>query len=62
MNGVFTQSIAQKKRVAMAIDEAAMTESSVFLNGGQRGLQIQLDSNDACKVLNAIVRNLTAEN
>jgi|SRR5580765_1431410 len=53
---------AQKKRVAIAIDEAAMTESSVFLNGGQRGLQIQLDPNDACKVLNAIVRNLTAEN
>src|SRR5437870_10659234 len=26
---------AQKKRVPIAIDEAAMTESSVFLNGGQ---------------------------
>ena len=51
---------AQKKRVPIAIDETAMTESNVFLNGGQRGLQIQLDPNDACKVLNAIVRDLTA--
>ncbi len=51
---------AQKKRVAIAIDEAAMTESSVFLNGGQRGLQIQLEPNDAWKALDAIVRPLTA--
>ena len=51
---------AQKKRVPIAIDEAAMTESSVFLNGGQRGLQIQLEPNDARKVLDAIVRPLTA--
>ena len=51
---------AQKKRVAIAIDEAAMTESSVFLNGGQRGLQIQLEPNNARKALDAIVRLLTA--
>ncbi len=51
---------AQKKRVPIAIDEAAMTEPSVFLNGGQRGLQIQLEPNDARKALDAIVRPLTA--
>ena len=51
---------AQKKRVPIAIDEAAMTESSVFLNGGQRGLQIQFAPNDAGKALDAIVRPLTA--
>ena len=51
---------AQKKRVPIAIDEAAMTQASVFLNGGQRGLQIQLEPNDARKALDAIVRPLTA--
>jgi Cys-tRNA(Pro)/Cys-tRNA(Cys) deacylase len=51
---------AQKKRVPIAIDEAAMTQPSVFLNGGQRGLQIQLEPNDARKALDAIVRPLTA--
>src|SRR5258705_2136934 len=51
---------AQKKRVPIAIDEAAMSEPSVFLNGGQRGLQIQLEPNDARKALDAIVRPLTA--
>ena len=50
---------AQKKRVPIAIDEAAMSEPSVFLNGGQRGLQIQLEPNDARKALDAIVRPLT---
>jgi Cys-tRNA(Pro)/Cys-tRNA(Cys) deacylase len=52
--------VAQRKRVPIAIDEAAMTESSVFLNGGQRGLQIQIEPNDARKVLDALVRPLTA--
>ena len=51
---------AQKKRVPIAIDEAAMSESSVFLNGGQRGLQIQVEPNDARTALDAIVRPLTA--
>ena len=51
---------AQKKRVPIAIEETAMTESSVFLNGGQRGLQIELEPNDARKALDAIVRSLTA--
>jgi len=51
---------AQKKRVPIAIDETAMTESSVFLNGGQRGLQIQLEPNDARKALDAIVDILSA--
>jgi Cys-tRNA(Pro)/Cys-tRNA(Cys) deacylase len=30
----------------------------VFLNGGQRGLQIELDPNDAVKAAAAIVRPL----
>jgi Cys-tRNA(Pro)/Cys-tRNA(Cys) deacylase len=50
----------QKKRVPIVIDEAAMIESSVFLNGGQRGLQIELEPNEALKALDAIVRPLTA--
>jgi len=51
---------AQKKRVPIAIEEAALSESTVFLNGGQRGLQIELEPNDARKALDAIIRPLTA--
>ena len=50
---------APKKRVPVAIDQAALAETSVFLNGGQRGLQIELDPNDAVRALDAIVQALT---
>src|SRR3981189_2830451 len=50
---------APKKRVPVAIDQAALAETSVFLNGGQRGLQIELDPNDAVRALDATVQALT---
>jgi Cys-tRNA(Pro)/Cys-tRNA(Cys) deacylase len=50
----------QKKKVPTAIEETALSQAKVFLNGGQRGLQIELDPNDACKALGAIARPLTA--
>ena len=43
------------------IDAAALTERSVYLNGGQRGLQIELDPNDAVSALDAVVQALTVE-
>src|SRR3977135_1705398 len=51
--------LAQKKRVPVAIDEAALGETSVYLNGGQRGLQIELRPNDVVRALDAIVQALT---
>ena len=50
----------QKKRVPVAIEAAALGHATVFLNGGQRGLQVELDPNDAVKALGAIARPLTA--
>src|SRR6476620_7746849 len=50
----------QKKRVPVAIEEAALGHASVFLNGGQRGLQIELDPNDAVTAAGAIARALVA--
>jgi len=50
----------QKKRVPVAIEQAALTEGSVFVNGGQRGLQIELAPDDAVKATAAIVRPLVA--
>jgi len=50
----------QKKRVPVAIEAAALEETSVYLNGGQRGLQVELDPNDAVRALGAIVAALTA--
>jgi Cys-tRNA(Pro)/Cys-tRNA(Cys) deacylase len=50
----------QKKRVPVAIEETALGHASVFLNGGQRGLQVELNPNDAVKAADAIARPLTA--
>jgi Cys-tRNA(Pro)/Cys-tRNA(Cys) deacylase len=50
---------AQKKQVPVAIDAAALMETSVYLNGGQRGLQIELNPGDAVRALDATVQALT---
>src|SRR3954463_15336206 len=50
----------QKKRVPVAIEEAALGHASVFLNGGQRGLQVELAPQDAVKAAGAIARALVA--
>ena len=50
----------QKKQVPTAIEEAALTEPYVFINGGQRGLQLRLDPNDACRALNTVAASVVA--
>jgi Cys-tRNA(Pro)/Cys-tRNA(Cys) deacylase len=45
--------------VPVAIEAAALGHATVYLNGGQRGLQIELDPNDALKALNATAQALT---
>ena len=50
----------QKKRVPVAIEEAALGHASVFLNGGQRGLQVELAPQDAVKAAGATARALVA--
>jgi Cys-tRNA(Pro)/Cys-tRNA(Cys) deacylase len=50
----------QKKKVPTAIEETALSQARVFLNGGQRGLQVELDPNDARKALGALSRHLIA--
>ena len=48
----------QKKRVPVAMERAALAETTVYLNGGQRGLQIELDPNAALAALGAEAREL----
>jgi Cys-tRNA(Pro)/Cys-tRNA(Cys) deacylase len=49
----------QKKRVPTAIEQAALSEATVYLNGGQRGLQIELDPRAAQQALQAVACALT---
>src|SRR6187200_943654 len=49
----------QKKRVPAAIEQSALGHTTVFLNGGQRGLQIEINPNDAVMALEAVPLALT---
>ena len=50
----------QTRRVPVAIDEAALAHAQVYINGGQRGLQVRLDPRDAARLLNAAVAPIAA--
>jgi Cys-tRNA(Pro)/Cys-tRNA(Cys) deacylase len=50
----------QRKRVPVAIERAALANTTVFVNGGQRGLQIEIDPNDAVIAAGAVAHALTA--
>lgn len=51
----------QKKRVPTAIEATALVHPEVFVNGGQRGLQVRLAPADAQRALAATVAPLVAE-
>src|ERR1700680_4421790 len=50
----------QKKRVPVAIERAALSHLTVFVNGGQRGFETEIDPNDAAIGAGAVAHELTA--
>jgi Cys-tRNA(Pro)/Cys-tRNA(Cys) deacylase len=50
----------QKKIVPTAIEQTSMSEAYVFINGGQRGLQVRLAPQDALTALKATAVALIA--
>jgi len=50
----------QRRKVPVAIEAAALAEELVFVNGGQRGLQVRLDPKDVQRALGAIVAPIVA--
>jgi Cys-tRNA(Pro)/Cys-tRNA(Cys) deacylase len=50
----------QMKPPRVAIEERAMAQDRVYINGEQRGLQVRLSPRDAAALLNAIVAPLVA--
>jgi Cys-tRNA(Pro)/Cys-tRNA(Cys) deacylase len=43
----------QRRKVPTAMEETALANEAVFINGGQRGLQVRLNPADALKALGA---------
>ena len=50
----------QRKLVRTVIEQSALVHDQVYINGGQRGLQVRLKPDDARGVLKAIVAELAA--
>ncbi|GLS20342.1 Cys-tRNA(Pro)/Cys-tRNA(Cys) deacylase [Labrys miyagiensis] len=50
----------QMRKVRTAIEQAALDNEYVFINGGQRGLQVRLNPRDAMSVLEALAAPLVA--
>jgi Cys-tRNA(Pro)/Cys-tRNA(Cys) deacylase len=50
----------QKKRVPAAVEESALVHQSVFLNGGQRGLQVCMAPGEIVRVLKAVAAAVVA--
>ncbi len=51
--------LGQKKKVRTAIDQCALDHVTIFLNGGQRGLQVELSPQEAVAATQALVCNVT---
>ena len=50
----------QMRKVPVAIEESALAHDAVYMNGGQRGLQVRLAPRDVVRVLGAVVAPLIA--
>lgn len=50
----------QMRRLPTAIEAQALTRDLVYINGGQRGLQVRLKPQDALHLLNAIAAPVVA--
>jgi Cys-tRNA(Pro)/Cys-tRNA(Cys) deacylase len=50
----------QKKRVPTVLEETALAHATVFLNGGQRGLQVEIDPHEILRVLGAAAAGIVA--
>jgi Cys-tRNA(Pro)/Cys-tRNA(Cys) deacylase len=50
----------QRKAVRTVIEQSALAHDQVYINGGQRGLQVRLKPGDARDVLKAIVADVVA--
>lgn len=50
----------QMRKLPVALEIQAFSQSLVYINGGQRGLQVRLDPKDAQRVLGAIWAPLVA--
>jgi Cys-tRNA(Pro)/Cys-tRNA(Cys) deacylase len=50
----------QTRQIPTVIEERALAQGLVYINGGQRGLQVRLSPNDATTLLKAVIAPMVA--
>ena len=50
----------QSRKLPTAIEQAALAHELVYLNGGQRGLQVRMNPKETLRILNAVSASLVA--
>ena len=51
----------QMRKVPAAVEAQALAQGLVYVNGGQRGLQVRLEARDLARALNAVVAPVVVE-
>jgi Cys-tRNA(Pro)/Cys-tRNA(Cys) deacylase len=51
----------QMRKVPAAVEAQALAQGLVYVNGGQRGLQVRLEARDLARALNAVVAPVVGE-
>jgi Cys-tRNA(Pro)/Cys-tRNA(Cys) deacylase len=55
-----TSPLGQRKALPTHVDSSALDHETILVNGGRRGLQIELDPNDLVRLTNASVQPLAS--
>lgn len=51
----------QMRKVPAAVEAQALAQGLIYVNGGQRGLQVRLEAQDLARALNAVVAPIVVE-
>jgi Cys-tRNA(Pro)/Cys-tRNA(Cys) deacylase len=50
----------QLRKIPVVLDETALLWDAIFMNGGQRGLQVEVLGEDVARVLGAVIADVSA--
>jgi Cys-tRNA(Pro)/Cys-tRNA(Cys) deacylase len=55
-----TSPLGMRKRLPTHVDSSALEHATILVNGGRRGLQLELDPNDLVRLTNATVHEIAS--
>jgi Cys-tRNA(Pro)/Cys-tRNA(Cys) deacylase len=56
-----TSPLGQRKRLPTHLDSSALEHETILVNGGRRGLQLELDPRDLARLTGATVHEIASD-